>query len=196
MLILLCSFIQDDSLVQSICYVQSQNHIYYVGDTMGIVSPQYPDSLDNAGKALDMVHRKGGKAVIGLMGIPEDMAEEYNLKPTDLFDPCTNIHIGTSILSASISAMESSQKTQKNSKEYRKKIIKDFAKKCGITDTVFVDIVLINIDFFDRTNDVSNRNFSRKNFKSDGLDLGSNSDIFLKNSLDQSGLTLKELGAP
>ena len=127
--------------------MQSQDHIYYVGDTTGIVSPQYPDSLDDAGKALDLVHREGGKAVIGLMGIPEETAAEYNLKPTDLFDPCTNIQVGTSILSASISAMESSQKTQKNSKEYRKKIIKDFAKKCGITDAAFADIVLVNIDF-------------------------------------------------
>lgn len=196
MLIIMCSFVQDDSLVQSICYVQSQNYIYYVGDAAGVVSPQYPDSLDDARKALDMVHRKGGKAVVGLMGIPEETAEEYNLKPTDLFDPCTNLHVGTSILSAGISAVEPCHKTQKNNKEYRKKIIKDFAKTCGITDTAFVDIVLANIDFFDKSNDESDRNFSRKNLNSDGTDLSGNSDIFLKDSLGQSGFSAKEAAAP
>ena len=196
MLVLACSFIQDDSLVRSICYVQSQNNIYYVGESTGIVLPQCPDSLDDAKKALDMVRRKGGKAVLGLMGIPEETAAEYNLKPSDLFDPCTNIHVGTSILSASISAVESTQKTQKNNREYRKKIVKDFAKTCGISDTAFAEIVLLNTDFFDRSNDVPDRNFSQKNLNSNSADLINNSDIFLKDSLEKSGSSTKETPAP
>jgi hypothetical protein len=174
MLMLSCSLIQDDALVRSIMYVQSENYIYYVGDIAGEVVPQYPNTLADAEKAMEIIHRRGGKALIGLMGIPEDVALEYNLKPSDLFDPCINIHIGTSILSSIKVASE-------NLKDARKNIIVQFSKTLGLRDPIFVDLVLADLTFFDKSSDAEDSALSQSPIDFQGINLLENNNIFLKN---------------
>jgi hypothetical protein len=175
MLILTCSLFHDDALVRSIIWVQSDNHVYYVGTQNGALPPQYLETYPDAEKALVNIHKLGGKALIGLMGLPEDIATEYGLKPEDLFDPCTNIKVGTSILS-SISV------SSKNVKEVRRNVITQYSDRLGIKDNLFVDLVLDVAASFDKSNDILDDALLRSGIESQGINLRENNNIFLKNN--------------
>jgi hypothetical protein len=175
MLILTCSLIKDDVLVRSIIWVQSDNHAYYVGDQNGGLQPQYSETLSDAERALAIIHRRGGKALIGLMGISEDVAAGYSLSPEDLFDPCINIKIGTSILS-SISA------ASKNVKGPRKNILIQFSETLGLKDNLFVDLVLNVAASIDKSDDPTDNALMQSGISSQGINLLENDNIFLKSS--------------
>jgi hypothetical protein len=184
MLILTYSLIQDDALVRSIIWVQSDNHAYYVGDQNGGLPPQYSETYSAAEKALANIHRRGGKALIGLMGIPEDIATGFGLKPEDLFDPSTNIKIGTSILS-SIST------TQGNTKGIRKNLLIQYLETLRLKDNLFVDLVLNVASSFDKPNVDSDNTLMQSGIDSQGTNLLENGNVFLKNH-DVSNQTLSE----
>jgi hypothetical protein len=184
MLILTCSLIQDDVLVRSIIWVQSDNHAYYVGDQNGGLPPQYSETFSDAERVLANIHRRGGKALIGLMGIPENIAAGYDLKPEDLFDPCTNIKIGTSILS-SISAASG------NVKGIRKNILIQYSEMLGLKDNLLVDLVLNVASSFDKSSDDSDDTLMQSGIDSQGINLLENDNIFLKGN-DVSKQSLSE----
>lgn len=175
MLILTCSLFHDDALVRSIIWVQSDNHAYYVGDQNGALPPQYLETYPDAEKALANIHKLGGKALVGLMGIPEDIATEYGLKPEDLFDPCTNIKVGTSILSSILLPSKIVKGTRRN-------ILTQYFERLGLKDNLFVDLVLNVTASFNKSNDISDDVLLRSGIESQGINLRENNDIFLKNN--------------
>lgn len=97
--ILACSLFSDDVTAQSIINVQSSACVYYVGDSTGLVPASYADNIADAINQIHVVRRHKGKPLIGLMGIPSHLARKYGYNPEDLFNPCKNIAVGSSILS-------------------------------------------------------------------------------------------------
>jgi hypothetical protein len=98
-LILACSLHSDDALVRTLVDVQSGANTYFVGDLSTLKTH---DSLASAAEALrtaEDIANHGGRPAVGLLGIPLDWAARFGRHPRDLFDGCTNIAIGTAMLS-------------------------------------------------------------------------------------------------
>lgn len=143
--ILTCSFVNDDALIRSIINVQSSAYVYYVGDSSGAVFTAYPETLDEAKKALLYVRRNGGNALIGLMGVPSNLAMKYGYQPEELFDPCVNVKVGTAILSA----MET---TRPKGVSLRTHLSKNYGQLLGYSGNEFAKTVLLNITFLAKNN--------------------------------------------
>jgi hypothetical protein len=103
MWIMICSLFPDNTLVQSIINAESNAYQYHMSDSSGIFAAAneriVPDDLKTAKKLLAEMQRRGARPLIGLMGVPAELAAKYGLRPEELFDPCTNIKVGTAILS-------------------------------------------------------------------------------------------------
>ncbi|MCP4388160.1 MAG: lytic transglycosylase domain-containing protein [Gammaproteobacteria bacterium] len=98
-LVLSCAFpVVNDRFVESIAMVQSGGEAHYVrpyGELTGIKF----SSTGQAGSAIDrIIERPQGGAYVGLMGVPVAAAAKYEVGPKALLDPCTNIRVGSAIL--------------------------------------------------------------------------------------------------
>jgi hypothetical protein len=98
-LILACSLYPDDALVRALISVQSQDNPYFVGDLATLKTSDRLTSTEAAMVEADAISRKDGRPAVGLLGIPIDWARRFDREPRELFDPCTNIAIGTAMLS-------------------------------------------------------------------------------------------------
>ncbi len=97
-IILSCAFVSiDDSLIVSTAMRESGGSPYHVrarGRAEGIDYKDEPRAL----AAIERVvaHSKG--AYIGLMGVPNNVAAEYELTAKQLLEPCNNIKVATAML--------------------------------------------------------------------------------------------------
>jgi hypothetical protein len=99
-LILACSLHPDDALVRTLVDVQSGGNVYFVGDLATLKTQDSLTSAADALRAADDIAGHGGRAAVGLLGIPLDWAARFGRSPRDLFDGCTNIAVGTAMLSS------------------------------------------------------------------------------------------------
>jgi len=98
-LILACSLHHDDALVRVMVEVQSADNVYFVGDLATLKTRDLLTSADDALKAAEDIARHDGRPAVGLLGVPLEWAGRFGRQPRDLFDACTNIEIGTAMLS-------------------------------------------------------------------------------------------------
>lgn len=97
-IILACSLHPDDALVRTLVDIQNSNNVYFVGD---LATLKTNDSLTSPAAALRIaedLRRHGGRPAVGLLGVPLEWAGRFGRAPVELFDPCTNIAIGTAAL--------------------------------------------------------------------------------------------------
>ncbi len=98
-LILSCSVHFDDSLVHALSYKLSVGNQYFVGDLTNLNTYDGAKSVADARKIIDAIKATGGRPAVGFMAVPVDWAARFGRTPDDLFDGCTNIAIGTAMLS-------------------------------------------------------------------------------------------------
>ena len=97
-LILTCSVYPDDHLIRAMVDLASQENPHFVGDLVTLVTFDRANSVAEAQRVVADLERRGGKPVVGLLGVPVSWAERYNKTPADLFDPCANLMVGSSVL--------------------------------------------------------------------------------------------------
>lgn len=98
-LILSCSVHLDDSLVQALSYKLSMGNQFFVGDLTTLETYDGAKSVADARRIVAAIRAAGGRPAVGYMAIPVEWAVRFAREPDDLFDGCTNIAIGTSMLS-------------------------------------------------------------------------------------------------
>lgn len=138
--VLSCSLFGDDLFVQAVINTQSSAYEYYVGDSSNTVQGIYPDNIKMSEKVISKVIREGGRPLIGLMGIPSEVAAEYGRKPADLLDPCINISVGTAILSELTT-------TCRQGHFLRYDLAKKYGALLGYKDDYFANSVISNLQF-------------------------------------------------
>jgi hypothetical protein len=103
--ILTCSlYISDDALVQAIAESTAQNNPFFVIDasvdlTQVDPPPASKTAAEAAARALDIL-AKGGRPVLGLLQLTPAWVSAFGRELRAAFDPCTNIAIGSAMLSA------------------------------------------------------------------------------------------------
>jgi hypothetical protein len=101
--ILACSFYRDDALVRAIAETNSHGNPYAVVDATLAASSDTPRpeprSLGAAVELTTSIASLGGFPLLGLMQVPASWAIVYGKQPSDLFNPCINIMVGTAKLS-------------------------------------------------------------------------------------------------
>ena len=140
-LILACSLYPDDALVRALVGVQSQDNPYFVGDLATLKTSDRLTSPDAAMAETDAISRRDGRPAAGLLGIPIDWAFQFAKEPRELFDPCTNIAVGTAMLSEfeteclhpKASAKVRNQPGRTRSKTARSCVLRRFARGLGLT---------------------------------------------------------------
>jgi hypothetical protein len=102
--ILTCSlYASDDAVVRAIAEGPSEKNPYFVldaaMDTTQVDPPPAPKSESEAiARALDLT-AKGGRPLLGLLQLPPSWLDAFGRELASAFDPCTNIAIGTAMLS-------------------------------------------------------------------------------------------------
>lgn len=94
----------DEPLVRAIAESNSHSNPYYVADpaaedTEIDVAPPTTTREEAVARAKEIVS-KGGQPVLGLMQIPPAWTALFGRELPDAFDPCTNVAIGSAMLSA------------------------------------------------------------------------------------------------
>jgi hypothetical protein len=102
--ILTCSlYIADDSLVRAIAESNPQSNPYWVldasADLTQVDPPAPPKSATEALARASDILAKGGRPVLGLLQVPPGWLSAFGRELGAAFDPCTNIAIGTAMLS-------------------------------------------------------------------------------------------------
>ena len=98
-LILSCSVHLDDSLVEALAYKLSIGNQYFVADLTTLNTYDTARTPADALRLVDAIKAVGGRPAVGYMSVPLDWAARFGRQPDDLFDGCTNIAIGTAMLS-------------------------------------------------------------------------------------------------
>jgi hypothetical protein len=102
--ILTCSlYIADDGLVRAIAESNPQSNPYFVLDTSvdltQVDPPPPPKSAAEAVARASDILSKGDRPVLGLLQLPPAWLGGFGRELAAAFDPCTNIAIGTAMLS-------------------------------------------------------------------------------------------------
>jgi len=102
--ILTCSlYLADDNLVRAIAESTSQSNPYFVIDTSvdmtQVDPPPPPKSASEALARTTDILAKGGRPLVGLLQVPPTWMSAFGRELSDAFDPCTNIAVGTAMLS-------------------------------------------------------------------------------------------------
>jgi hypothetical protein len=103
--ILTCSlYISDDALVRAIAESNAQSNPYFVIDASvdltQVDPPPAPKSATEAAARATDILAKGGRPVMGLMQLAPAWVSAFGRDLAAAFDPCTNIAIGSAMLSA------------------------------------------------------------------------------------------------
>lgn len=98
-LILSCSLHPDDNLVQALAYRMSVANQFFVGDLSNLNTYDSAKSAAEGLRIANAIKTAGGRPAVGFMAVPLDWAPRFGRAPEDLFDGCTNISIGTAMLS-------------------------------------------------------------------------------------------------
>lgn len=97
-LILACSLYPDEVLVRAMVDASSQGSATFVGDVATLVTYDRPASAADARLLVGELERQGGRPVVGLLGLPPSWSNRAGKQQADLFDACTNLQIGTTVL--------------------------------------------------------------------------------------------------
>jgi hypothetical protein len=97
-LILTCSVYPDDHLIRAMVELASQSNPNFVGDVVTLVTFDRATSPAESQKIVGELERRGGKPVVGLLGVPPAWAARFGKTAGDLFDACTNLMVGSSVL--------------------------------------------------------------------------------------------------
>lgn len=100
--LLSCSIYFDDDLVRAIAQSTSHANQYFVTDVgieMTALDPPEPHTLVGAMARTEEIIAKGGRPVLGLMQLTPTWIDSFGRTNRDAFDACTNIAIGTAMLS-------------------------------------------------------------------------------------------------
>ncbi len=106
-LILTCSVYPDDHLIRAMVELASQANSNFVGDLVTLVTFDRSTSAAESQKVVTQLERRGGRPVVGLLGVPVAWASRYGKTGPDLFDPCTNLMVGSSVLQSHYEACSS-----------------------------------------------------------------------------------------
>lgn len=98
-LILSCSLHADDDLVLALASTLSQGNQFFVGDLSNLETYEGAKSGVEALRIATKVKAAGGRPAIGYLALPLEWAARFGRTPDDLTDGCTNIAIGTAVLS-------------------------------------------------------------------------------------------------
>lgn len=93
-----CSQYEDRELVRALVRVHSRGLPYFVVDRDAVLMPTYAPSLEVGREALRRRVTAGLHPVVGLLSVPTEWAQPVGKRVEDLFQPCTNIAIGTAAL--------------------------------------------------------------------------------------------------
>ena len=102
--ILTCSlYLADDDLVRAIATSTSESNPYFVIDTSvdwtQVDPPSTPKSTAEAVARVSDILSKGGRPLLGLLEVPPGWMSAFGRDLGAAFDPCTNIAVGTAMLS-------------------------------------------------------------------------------------------------
>jgi hypothetical protein len=92
----------DDDLVRAIAQSISHSNQYFVSDVgieMTSLDPPEPHTLADAMARVGEITAKGDHPVLGLMELPPTWIDAFGRTNRDAFDACTNVAIGTAMLS-------------------------------------------------------------------------------------------------
>jgi hypothetical protein len=98
-LILACSLHFDDRLVAALIAKLSISNQFFVGNLATLDTYDNAHSVAEAGRFVDQIRANGGRAAVGYMAIPVEWGARFGRTTDELFDGCTNIAIGTAMLS-------------------------------------------------------------------------------------------------
>ena len=96
--LLVCSLYPDDTLLRALVDGQSQGMQFFVGDLTDLKSSAAADAA-GAAALLAAVEKQHHRPALGLFGVPVDWANALGRRPSDLWDPCTNVSVATDKLS-------------------------------------------------------------------------------------------------
>ena len=102
--ILTCSlYLADDDLVRAIAESTSASNPYFVldgsVDWTQVDSPPMPKDAPAAVARTTDILSKGGKPLLGLLEVPPAWMTAFGRELAAAFDPCTNLAVGTAMLS-------------------------------------------------------------------------------------------------
>ncbi|HEY0709221.1 MAG TPA: hypothetical protein VGG33_20595 [Polyangia bacterium] len=98
-LIVACSVYPDQAVVRAMVELSSRGNPNFVGDVATFTTYDDLASRRQADRLVTALESRGGRPVLGLMGLPPLWAQRYARPRRDLFDPCVNLWIGTAVLS-------------------------------------------------------------------------------------------------
>ncbi|MGD0679045.1 MAG: hypothetical protein ABSC94_26885 [Polyangiaceae bacterium] len=103
--ILTCSlYLADDALVRAIAESTSERNPYFVLDTSvdwtQVDPPPAPKTAADALARTRDILAKGGRPLLGLLEVPPVWLDAFGRDLADAFDPCTNVAVGTAMISA------------------------------------------------------------------------------------------------
>ncbi len=98
-LILSCSVHPDDNLVEALAAKLSLNNQFFVGDLTTLDTYDTAKSVEEASRIVAALQARGGRPAVGYLAVPVTWAGRFGRSMTDLFDGCTNIGVGTAMLS-------------------------------------------------------------------------------------------------
>jgi hypothetical protein len=102
--ILTCSlYLADDDLVRAIAASTPEKNPFFVVDASvdatQIDPPPAPQSANDALARTHAILGQGGRPLLGLLQVPPVWLSAFGRDLADAFDPCTNIAVGTAMLS-------------------------------------------------------------------------------------------------
>lgn len=109
-LILQCSVAVHPDTTLAIIRHESGGNAYAVNTQ---VRSHYPRTVAEAERIAVEAIRAGRRPDMGLMQVNSQWLRRYNVTPAQLFDPCTNIRIGTTILSQNYAATWAKYRAEK-----------------------------------------------------------------------------------
>ncbi len=102
-LIAQCAYNTHPDTVRAIIQVESAGNPYAIGVNFGGSNNKRPTNAAEAGQIARKLIAKGKNIDMGLMQINSASMRRFGLSPEAMFDPCTNIRVGTKILSINYS---------------------------------------------------------------------------------------------
>lgn len=109
-LILHCAMAVHPETVQAIIQHESRGNPYALNTQ---VRSHYPSNREEAGRLLMQAIREGRSIDIGLMQVNTQWLDDFDISAEALFEPCTNIRIGTTILQRNYEATWAKYRAEK-----------------------------------------------------------------------------------
>jgi hypothetical protein len=146
--ILACSLYFDDDLVRAIAESNSHANPYFVTDVgieLTAIIPPDPRTVDDALVRVHDIAAKGGRPALGWMDLPPAWIASFGRSNRDALDGCTNIAIGSAMLSQFDYECREVRATGPGDARRRACVIRKYADAIGMPD--FVTITDLELRF-------------------------------------------------